>query len=249
MDTLIDKISDLSLKTTNKTNSIIIIQKWFRGWCVRKRILPFILYKVQKYLKSKKYVFSNQNNDGRINSSLDEDEIIKLLMEKFNNVIKIPKTRMWYDILLLDKTYGWLPINIKTTTMMTSDNTGNLTMCVYSYTDIQLSLDLSYENGNMAVILFNKLSKRKYNRKLHKDYYFIVLNKNSSDDIIINSIKGLISLTANVNNLPFQVCWNKNRVYHYDTIENKVSMFIKCMQKPKPSWKETFLNNMRSIKA
>ena len=37
---------------------------------------------------------------------------------------------MWYDILVFDYMYGWLPINIKITTMKTNDNTGNLAMCV-----------------------------------------------------------------------------------------------------------------------
>ena len=37
---------------------------------------------------------------------------------------------MWYDILAYDYMYKWIPINIKTTTTKTSDNTGNLTMCV-----------------------------------------------------------------------------------------------------------------------
>lgn len=31
--------------------------------------------------------------------------------------------------------YGWIPVNIKTTTTLTNDNTGNLAMCVYAYTD------------------------------------------------------------------------------------------------------------------
>jgi len=38
-------------------------------------------------------------------------------------------------------------------------------------------------------------------------------NKNNLNDIIINSVKGLIHLTPNINNLPFQVCWDKNREY------------------------------------
>ena len=59
---------------------------------------------------------------------------------------------MWYDILAFDYMYGWIPINIKTTTTLTSDNTGNLAMCVYAYTDEMLDIhrDKSYENGKMS---------------------------------------------------------------------------------------------------
>ena len=67
----------------------------------------------------------------------------------------------------------------------------------------------SYENGKMSNILYNKLKNKEYNKNNKKDYYFIILNKTNTDDIIINSIKGLIILTPNINNLPFQVCWNK----------------------------------------
>ena len=244
MDSLIAKFSKLSLHQ----NKIILIQKCFRGWRVRKRHLPLILYRIRTYLKSITFNFSSQTNDGRVNSSLDEDEIIKLLVKKFNHLIKKPKSRMWYDILLYDRLYGWLPVNIKTTTMVTADNTGNLAMCVYSYTNKPLNLNSTYENGDMADILFTHLHAKKYNKNVHKDYYFIVLNKKDPTDVVINSIKGLTVLTPNINNLPFQVCWNKNREYHYDYIANKISLFIHCIQKPNPSWKETFLNNMRNIK-
>lgn len=122
---------------------------------------------------------------------------------------------MWYDILTFDYIYGWIPINIKTTTTLITDNTGNLTMCVYAYINELLDIhrDKSYENGKINYILFNKLKNKNYNTNNKKDYYFIVLNKtNSNDIIIINSLKGLTLLIPNINNLPFQVCWDKNRI-------------------------------------
>lgn len=41
----------------------------------------------------------------------------------------------------------------------TSDNTGNLTMCVYAYTNIYLKLNKIYSNGEMSEILYKKLIK------------------------------------------------------------------------------------------
>jgi hypothetical protein len=230
-------------------NKIIKIQKWFRGCIFRVKRLPFIMYKIEKYLKSRIFQFSTQNEDGRINSCMDEVEVIKLLVTQFGSKIKKPKQRMWYDILAFDYIYGWIPINIKTTTTMTSDNTGNLAMCVYAYTDEVLDIhrDKTYENGKMSDILFNKLKNKKYNTNHKKDYYFIVLNKTDANDIIINSVKGLSILTPNINNLPFQVCWEKNKTFQYENIHKKVKLFIDCLQKPKPSWKEVFMTNIRSI--
>jgi hypothetical protein len=240
MDLEISKLLSINTK-------VIKIQKCFRGYILRLKQLPLIMYKIKKYLELQVFKCSNKYKDGRINSCIDEDNIIKLLIEKFNKKIKKPKIRMWYDILAYDYIYGWIPINIKTTTTQTSDNTGNLAMCVYAYTDEVLNLDKSYDNGKMSIILFNKLKNKKYNKFNKKDYYFIVLNKKNLNDIIINSVKGLTILTPNINNLPFQVCWNKNRIFKYEHINKKINQFIECLKKPKQSWKEIFMSNVRTI--
>lgn len=249
MDLQIETMTTPLSSFANDESKIIRIQKWFRGCILRLKQLPLIMYKIKKYLKLQAFQFSTQNEDGRINSCVDEDGVITLLVEEFGEKIKKPKIRMWYDILAFDYMYGWIPINIKTTTTITSDNTGNLAMCVYAYTDeiLDIHRDKSYENGKMSDILFDKLKNKEYNINNKKDYYFIVLNKTSTGDIIINSVKGLTLLTPNVNNLPFQVCWNKNRVFKYETITKKVKQFIDCLQKPKPSWKETFMSNIRAL--
>lgn len=228
-------------------NYIVKIQKWYRGCIVRLKQLPLIMYQIQKHLKRQAFQCSTLNDDGRINSCMDEDQIIKILTDKYGDRIQRPDKRHWYDILAYDTRYGWLPINIKTTTTVTSDNTGNLAMCVYAYTDEQLDLHKSYDNGKMSVILYNKLKANKYNQCNKKDYYFVVVNKTDSNDIIVNSVKGLVQLTPNINNLPFQVKWCNNRVYNYEHIQKRVKQFIRCLQKPNPSWSETFMVNMRSL--
>jgi hypothetical protein len=249
---IIDGVSDINLKKTSPEPldfNVLKIQKWFRGCILRLKQLPLIMYKMQRYLQSKTFEFSSQNNDGRINSCIDEDGVIKLLFERFGDKIKIPKIRMWYDILAFDYMYGWIPINIKTTTTHTSDNTGNLAMCVYAYTNeiLDIHTNKTYENGKMSVVLFNKLKNKQYNHNHKKDYYFIVLNKTDSSEIIVNSVKGLTILTPNINNLPFQVNWSKNKLFKYENINKKIQQFIDCLQKPKPSWKETFMTNIRIL--
>ena len=245
IETLITPFSFVSIDDSK----IIKIQKWFRGSIVRLKRLPMCMYKIEKYLKSQAFQFSNQNEDGRVNSSIDEDIIIKLLIAKFGNKIKKPKIRMWYDILVFDYMYGWIPINLKTTTTKTSDNIGNLAMCVYAYTNeiLDIHKNKSFENGKMSIILFNKLKYKQYNTNNKKDYYFIVLNKTDVSDIILNSIKGLTYLTPNANNLPFQVNWSKNRNFTSEKINKKIKLFMQCYQNSKPSWKETFMSNMRTL--
>tara|TARA_B100000575_G_C23117110_1_gene645911 strand:+ start:265 stop:963 length:699 start_codon:yes stop_codon:yes gene_type:complete len=225
----------------------LITAKWKRILYCRNN-LPNSLLTIKKILQERTIKLCEISDDGRINSCMDEDEIIQILSEELPKRIYKPKARMWYDILVFDFQYGWLPVNIKSTTTLTSDNTGNLAMCVYSYTDEVLDLYKTYQNSRMSEILIEKLKKKKYNYNNKKDYYFVVINKDNSKDIIINSIKGLIELTPNINNLPFQVCWNKNRQFKYKNITKSIKILLNALQKPKPSWKESFLNNVRNIK-
>ena len=249
MELQIEKIIDaFSLLFIDETK-IIKIQKWFRGCLLRLKQLPLIMYKIKKYLISQSFKFSSKNEDGRINSCIDEDNIVKILIDKFDKRIIKPKIRMWYDILAFDYMNGWIPINIKTTTTLSYDNTGNLAMCVYAYTDEKLDIHRckTYKNGEMSEILYNKLKNKRYNKNNKKDYYFLVLDKTNHNNIIINSVKGLKLLTPNINNLPFQVNWSKNKSFYYENINKKVKLFIECLQKPKPSWQETFMANMRIL--
>jgi hypothetical protein len=237
----------LKLLSIDKTIKATKIQKCYRGYFVRSRLLPLIMYSMQKYLKLQKLKFIDANDDGRVNSSMDEDNIIQIIVKHYGNRIKKPNMRMWYDILAFDYRYGWIPINIKTTTTQTSDNTGNLAMCVYAYTNIQLDLDKSYENGKMSVVLVDALKSKKYNILHKKDYYFLVLNKTNANDVIVNSVKGLTHLTPNINNLPFQVNWAKNRLFTYGSIREKIELFIHCLKKPKPCWREIFMADIRTL--
>jgi len=241
-------IQQLFSFSANDEMKIIKIQKWFRGCSCRSKQLPLIMYKIQCYLRLQNFQFSTRNTDGRINSSNDENIVIKLLLDKFGERIQKPKSiRMWFDVLAFDYMYGWIPINIKITTMKTSDNTGNLAMCVYAYTNEILDLCKSYNNGDMSIILIDKLRKKEYNNVRKKDYYFIVLNKNNTNDIVVNSVNGLTKLTKNINNLPFQVCWNKNRNFEYGNINEKIKLFTDCFRNCEPSWAERFIFNIRII--
>ena len=238
-----------------KIQSCIKIQSWVRGVMYRKKSLPLVLYVIQNYMLNQiSFQCSNQVADGRINSCIDEKQIIELLIKEFNKNtirIKISKDRMWYDLLIYDYLYRWIPVNIKTTTTMSKDNIGNLSLCVYAYTNEKLDLYKKQDNGKMANILINKLKNKEYNNIDKKDYYFLIFNKNKDKDkdkdIIINSLKGLEILTPNNNNLPFQVCWNKNRYFIYKPIKECIKLFINCQKIPKEIWKEKYLRDIRQL--
>ena len=75
----------------------------------------------------------------------------------------------------------------------------------------------------------------------------MVVNKNNTNEVIINSCKGLSQLTPNSNNLPFQVNWSKNKEYNFINIQESIKKLITCLQKPSPSWSEIFLQDIRNI--
>lgn len=250
INTLSKSIASFSINDREiECQSAIKIQKCFRGYLLRRNRLPLIMYSIQAYLIKQSFRFANQNDDGRINSSLDEKPIIELLIQKFNKRIRLPVHRYWYDILAYDYLYEWIPINIKTTKTKTSDNTGNFAMCLYAYTNeiLDIQENKSYNNGTMSKRLIQKLKNLEYNLNNKKDYYFLVLNKDNTKDIIINSLKGLTKLTPNINNLPFQICWNNNRCFRYKNIKTNVEMLKDCIKKPKSSWREEFLRDFRNL--
>ena len=185
--------------------------------------------------------FSSNTKDGRVNSSLDEESIIMTLISRFGERVKPSSPRMWYDMKVYDYKYGWLPVNIKTTTMSSSDNAGNLAMCLYAYTSEEMELDKSYTNGDVFEKLVQCFDSKKYNRLDKRDYYFLVLNKNRQDDIVINSLKGLSKLTPNINNLPFQIKWNDNRIFNYGNISQKLKLFFSCVRRTNDSWTQKFV--------
>ena len=229
--------------------SAIKIQKVFRGYLYRLKKLPLILYLIQSYLQSYQYNCETNNSEGRVNSYIDETNIINILQNKYAMRIRVPKIRNWYDILVHDFYHGWIPVNIKTTSTITCDNIGNLALCVQSYTDHQLNLQSSYNNGIMSKILLNKLHTQGFNRNIKKDYYFIVINKTQPNDVIINSIRGLSSIKPNSHNLPFQICWDKNRDYVHERIENKIQIFVNCMKKynKAQNWRTDFMKGAFTV--
>lgn len=136
--------------------------------------LPQILINIQRYLENQNIILTNHNSDGRTNSCGDENVIIYEI-KKFLSESKywIPPSRHWFDIALCDEVYGWIPVNIKSTTFDSSaDNSGNLTLCVQAYTDYQLDLKKSYKSGFLVKKLEEKIKENEFNNDKKKRLFF-----------------------------------------------------------------------------
>ncbi len=164
-------------------------------------MIPTQLNEIAEFLKTNPYNLSQPLQDGRLNSSVNEEEILNTIKDYFP--IQLPKAREWWDFSF-KKNDIFYPVNIKTTTTKTADNLNG-------------KLGIYYALCGLLPTFNNEIAWEKYFQKLHKDlgkntnrdYYFLIINKNDPKDIFINSLKGIQTLQPN--NLPFQCKWDNNR--------------------------------------
>ncbi|QQW86644.1 restriction endonuclease [Helicobacter pylori] len=164
-------------------------------------MIPTQLNEIAEFLKINPYNLSQPLQDGRLNSSVNEEEILNIIKDYFP--IQLPKAREWWDFSF-EENKIFYPVNIKTTTTKTADNLNG-------------KLGIYYALCGLLPEFNNEIAWEKYFQKLHKDlgkntdrdYYFLIINKNDPKDIFINSLKGIQTLQPN--NLPFQCKWDNNR--------------------------------------
>ncbi|MFP6228446.1 restriction endonuclease [Helicobacter pylori] len=166
----------------------------------------------EEFLKTNPYNLSQPLQDGRLNSSVNEEEILNTIKDYFP--IQLPKAREWWDFSF-KKNDIFYSVNIKTTTTKTADNLNG-------------KLGIYYALCGLVPEFNNEIAWEKYFQKLHKDlgkntdrdYYFLIINKNDPKDVFINSLKGIQTLQPN--NLPFQCKWDNNReIVQRNFIESK----------------------------
>ncbi|WP_187927426.1 restriction endonuclease [Helicobacter pylori] len=164
-------------------------------------MVPTQLNEIAEFLKTNPYNLSQPLQDGRLNSSINEEEILNTIKDYFP--IQLPRAREWWDFSFEENDIFY-PVNIKTTTTKTADNLNG-------------KLGIYYALCGLLPTFNNEIAWEKYFQKLHKDlgkntdrdYYFLIINKNDPKDIFINSLKGIQTLQPN--NLPFQCKWDNNR--------------------------------------
>ena len=230
------------IEPTEKAKAIL------RGYIQRRRNLPNVLRAARQHVSDANCDMKYQHADGRVDSIEHEGEIVKCLQQQFGERIRVAKVRWWYDILLHDYYCGWIPVNIKTTTMRTSDNVGNLTICAYAYTNLNVGFDkkrnIGYWKERLPVAIANK---RQLNRS-NRDYYFLVVNKSNPADVVVNGLRGIDCLTCNASNLPFQIKWMTNRKYKLLAVNTVVAAYVAAASPAAESSKETYLRLMRNLK-
>ncbi|MGL2803657.1 restriction endonuclease [Helicobacter pylori] len=178
-------------------------------------MIPTQLNEIAEFLRTNPYHLSQPLQDGRLNSSVSEEEILNTIKDYFP--IQLPRAREWWDFSF-EENKIFYPVNTKTTTTKTADNL-NGKLGIY---DALCGLVPEFNNEIAWEKYFQKLHKD-LGKNTNRDYYFLIINKNDPKDIFINSLKGIQTLQPN--NLPFQCKWDNNReIVQRDFNESKNSI-------------------------
>jgi hypothetical protein len=181
-------------------------------------MIPKELIDIQSFLATNCVELSRRFQDGRINASINEDEIIKAIKDRFS--IELPPPRYWYDFAIKKGTER-IPVNIKVTSTATADN-------------VQCKLGMYYALTGIWPTFANEMPWGEYFRLLNKglstatdkDYYFLVVSKKNPKDVFCTSLKHIQTLVANGNNLPFQCNWGNNRTIEARTHDAAIKFLL-----------------------
>lgn len=138
--------------------------------------------------------------DGRRNSCVDEDNIIKTLRPFFS--IEEPPPRHLYDCLIWYEGVCY-PVQIKSSTCRSADNWSSKKSVLYALTSLSIEEIDAHPNSNKEI---EESLLRYGSDDVERDMLIILLEK-PTHRLHALTLKELDSLTINGSNLPFQVNW------------------------------------------
>lgn len=177
------------------------------------------LDEIVAYLREHPVELSSNDADGRVNSGVNEHEILEELQESpYRGIIDIPQARAWYDFSIANRD-GELFVNIKVSDLSNSaaDNLSSKKGMGYALTGIK-NLPNNWPDFNAAV---------SSNIRRGFDYYYLVVNKNNPSDVFWTSLKRIGSLQPNGSNPPFQCNWGANRQWAIRTEEEAIEYILR----------------------
>ena len=175
------------------------------------------------YLNEETVSCSNYHEDGRVNSVQDEDTVITMLEKKFgSDNIQRPASREWWDV----KIYNY-PVQIKSTNVAkkSADNFSSKAAILYALTylpESQVNVR-GWAQFEQALLDYSDIEN-------DRDYYILVVDKGSGK-AHLTSLKSLVKLTPNGNNLPFQVVWADNLSPKNNTFAEAKSILVTAYKK------------------
>lgn len=166
------------------------------------QVFPQELIDAVAYLNEQNLQASNRNTDGRFNSIDDEKTIVKSLLEEYKENNVEAEDRKWFDHSLFNY---YIQIKSSDVEKGASDNFNSKEAILYALTD--MTVEEIDKVRSWPAFEHALLTRRcDYN---DRDVYIFIMDKKSGR-VYLNSLKSLNVLTANGNNLPFQIKWKEN---------------------------------------
>ena len=163
---------------------------------------------------------TDSNDDGRINSLLDEEYNLKNASKVFDD-LEIYPPRRFADFKLFN------PFNWKSTNTNTADNCSAKLSIVYSFCGVDEKDLIKYQGWKKfwaKVAEFKDYTAEQF-EEIYRPYYFLIQNK-ITGKVFINELSTLTKLTPNGNNLPFQIKWDDNSTVNK---QDKRAAFIQLL--------------------
>ena len=163
---------------------------------------------------------TDSNDDGRINSLLDEEHNLKNASKVFDD-LEIYPPRRFADFKLFN------PFNWKSTNTNTADNCSAKLSIVYSFCGVDEKDLIKYQGWKKfwaKVAEFKDYTAEQF-EEIYRPYYFLIQNK-ITGKVFINELSTLTKLTPNGNNLPFQIKWDDNSTVNK---QDKRTAFIQLL--------------------
>lgn len=176
-----------------------------------------VLNIMKKQLSRSNIKLCTTEKDDRINSAHDEELVLNIIKAQFiaNRGLRkrynltIPEIREWFDFKIETKNNNIKPayVNIKTSNMCSADN-------------LNCKLGIHYTLTGNESLFSNSIGWSRYFKNLSSgldfssitDYFFMIINKIDTSDVLLTSLRSIETLTPNGNNLPFQCNWKNNRI-------------------------------------
>lgn len=168
-------------------------------------MIPVVLEEICKYLSRNPITVARSGEDTRRDSSQTESLVISKIQnagkwQAISPNIGKGHNRHWYDIQI-EGHY----LDIKVSECKSADNT-NAKKAIYYFLTGQDPAIVSDQRST-----FFKKTRENESPNEKRDYYYLVINKQDTNDVFVVSLKTLSHCSPNANNEPFQAVWDKCR--------------------------------------
>lgn len=171
------------------------------------RAIPEPLLEIADWVAGKKFKLVKGNENHRIDSVKSHSLILEKLVETKAFAVKPhPKVTSGWFSFEVDHAGKSLPVKIKVSSFSRADNLNCKLGIYHALTGLRPQFTDEITWGKYFQALKSNLDP-----ECDDDFYFLVVNRNASEEVFCNSLKGLHVIRPNGSNVPFQCNWAENR--------------------------------------